>query len=243
MNSTMNQEVPISPSSNVDRVRTKEIERLVNDFLHDTMKMTVGGSFIYNTIFIRYFEALVSLLNQKMQVTQRINQTINICDIFTATVSLKVNNDAEKTGNINVVFDMPDDAPLLLDLLRERMVPVKKENEPERFYILPKEDQVTMIEDIKKIESAANAALVSKNRIIIRGDFILTTVAIVFLVATIQNIIQECIDLGKRGRHFNLMDVMELYVQNKDGNYHIKMSPGEDSKLRIKYDGLTETDG
>lgn len=232
-------DIPMIPNMEVDKIRTKSIEAEVSEFMRTATGTMQSRDFIYNTIFIREIEAMVSGLQSKLMSSRTDAVEINLCNIFHVKVSMKHNSDAEKEGNINVLFFMDPECPKTLDELLSQLTQLK---DKKGSLLIPSDRGLEG--ELHQIELAAKNNLSGKNSIIIADDWFITTITAAFMIATRNYCFQECIDRNVRGMHFNLMDMIEIFVKkNKDGTYQFNMSPGEGSKLSIKYDGRTELDG
>lgn len=211
------------------------------------------------TIACVYYESMVRCLVKLMTDTKDDHAAINFFDLFAVEATTRVNEDADKEGNINVKFVVGPATKMLVDT---GMIP----------NIEPRMWEKTILADIQK--NAANV-LYTKHRMSVPkadNNNIYTVIAYVyfeFLIRTLVMMIRS--NDGEKERNsamINFLDLFEMHIsrlknimkeepvevqeeQNEEPQVtrekaeiiDVKIRPGMTAKLIIKDDHTTEANG
>ena len=204
-----------------------------------------------NTIANCTVEAIISAMNADMKMYGAPTARINFYDLFIAKVTTKVNENAEKEGNINVSFEP---GPTANNLITTE-VPKNEENvdkcDPKEYFKIEDVDinadqLAAMNEAYLNIDRKARYTLSNNYAITITDDNALCAFAVTYLF--ILNIFRKLLqDLGddptKHLVSVNFNDNIEFHAMRDDEGYvKLAMRPGLNAKLLIKSDETTEDD-
>lgn len=242
----------ITPNDPVQREVLEKVEMGARSKLMTDYHASLNSGFL-TTIACVYYESIVRCLVRIMRDTKTDNATINFFDLFAAQATTRVNEDADKEGNINVKFVA---GPATRRLIETGTVDT----------IRPEMWQKTIIADVQKY--AANV-LYKKHRLYIPksdSNNIITTVAYVyfeFLIRTLNMMIEGD---ASNSAMINFLDLFELHIfkmknvmepekkaegeeepneepavtREKPDRIDVKIRPGMAAKLIIKDDHTTE---
>lgn len=219
--------------------RTKAIEDLMRPYIREATGWS-PAAFIPTTIFIRYMGAVATRIHNRIE--SGVDPSVNIDNILIVEATNRESEVAEKDGNINLRFVDPENTPLVMEQLMERLVAVQEIGSDNVIRLLvhqPEDD--TIGTDIRNVEKIMAFELSDKHKIVLHDRYLGTTVAMMYFVAMRQTMMQELIDNPEsRGQHFNLGDLLEVFVFRKNGEIRVTLAPGEAMKIAVKGDGLTE---
>lgn len=261
-NQGINEDYPIGPAKGTKEWNlTKQIEYKVGAFLKETCRFNVATDFVLNTIFTYFIEAVADEIGQrsimmsddtkrtmaKMSSGDTINGFyVNFDHLFLVGSTIKVNEDSEKVGNINLRISVWDDVPLNLDEFKKFLVvkTVEGSSRPYKVYQVEDEFQSRMIHTDICENAARNLA--NKCNIIILDTDIILTIAMAFFVASIETMLQTMSMENKTKMEFNIMEAFEIMIHIKGkpvpDSIQIRVCVGEAMKLNVKNDTTTEDD-
>lgn len=216
-----------------------------------------------NTIANCVVESIIKAMNTDMKIAGAKYAKFNFYELFTARVTTKVNESAEKEGNINISFEPGPTAIDLIKGINDKMTtpiePVKKE---EFFKIeMPDTDQ-DIVDQINQkyidIERQARYVLTNNYGITIPDNNIYMGYAVTytFIINIFRKLLRE---LGENPDQnlvsANFNDNIEFHAsrdekESVDTNGEtftesmitLAMRPGLNAKLLIKSDEVTEDD-
>ncbi len=219
---------------NVDR-KTKEGVRVRH-------KAILGNDWVANTIANAYVEILIAALASDVKVRGNSEASISFYDLFTAYVTVRRNEEAEKEGNINIAFEPGKKA---LELISST-VPVDEIEypyiTPEAAYSFPNDAEYN--EAFLKLDRLTKMSLQEKYNIIIPKDWLITATTYVFIETIFKELLIRLANLDKNTASVNFNDNIEIHMvaqtKNDEKFVNIMMRPGMSAKLLIKSDETTE---
>lgn len=203
-----------------------------------------------NTIAYCVIEGFIKALNTDMKERNAQKAFINFYDLFSLKVTTKVNERAEKEGNINISFIPGPTAVNLISAESLNEVPQEKTTFAKFFTIeIPGEDP-DIVEAINQkyfdIDKYVRYAVSNNYAIAINQEHAYMTFAICYHF--ILNLFKKLVrDLGANPDQelisVNFNDLVEFHiVRNEDNEAVFRMRPGLNAKLLIKSDEVTEDD-
>ena len=165
---------------------------------------------------------------------------LNFYDLLELAASNKVNESAEKNGNINVKFFPGAEVDKIIsdDVARE-----DKQIEyitAEAAYSYPDDNDRTKA--MLKIDNIARKSLADKYSIILPKNYMAIASTCIFLENLYRELIQKIVLLNKSAVTINFNDLIEFHAIRKADGVDIKLRPGMGAKLIIKSDESTESD-
>lgn len=232
-------ERPIIPATENQQMHTKNIERLVAGFLSKHCGIFINRDYVYSTIATDFLGAIIDRLSDKMTMPG-IAQEVNIFNVLRIVPSVKFNSEAEKEGNINLVIrhDFVNSPSILEDLVGCLGA---QADDGQVYPLLPPLSPIQS-EDYKSAEHLALLVLQRQRNINICSQYMVSTVAAVYVVAIIEYLIQTAV-ATKKGVMYNMNDVMEANCSlNSKGIPEVRFVPGQNAKTTIKRDSRTEAE-
>lgn len=166
---------------------------------------------------------------------------LNFFNLFNVFVTLKVNANAEKEGNINIMFEPGSTAIALIDR-------PTSDNEEENVRVNPKEffhieDSAEANARFERIERYARYMVDTKYEILLPDKLI--NVVFGILYTFVENIFKLLLyklgqDPEAKIASLNFNDLAEFHATRKKDGVVLTIRPGMSAKLLIKSDELTE---
>ena len=232
---------PIDPESrndilSIDR-RTKEDVRVLYRFY-------MNSDWECNTITNMLVEAMLKVLYSHIQnhgvsiLTDEDDNTLNFYDLMELTASNKKNDNAEKTGNINIKFSPGKEVDFIINDNGDDgdVEPI----DPGAAFVYPEDDQRTGA--MKKLDSIARQMLKEKYGIILPKDWQSIAVGATFLTNIYKHLIAKLVASDKKSVMINFNDLIEFHAQKEGDGAKVFLRPGMGAKLIIKSDESTEAD-
>lgn len=202
-----------------------------------------------NTIANATVEGFIKSLNTDMKEHMAKTAQLNFYNLFSIKVTTKVNEDAEKEGNINVSFYPGPTAIELISLDKPDVeVPKTKTTFGEFFKIEIPDEDTSVVEAINAkyadIEQYIRYGLSNNYGIAIPTDNAFMTFAICyhFILNIFRKLLRELganPDQNQVSVNFN--DLIEFHAsRNENDEVILVMRPGLTAKLLIKSDETTE---
>lgn len=194
-----------------------------------------------NTIAEVTLEAIICDLAGKVASDDVDALGLNFFNLFNVFVTIKVNENAEKEGNINIMFEPGSAAIALID---EDMADNEKELErvdPAQFFYV--DDNKDLNERFARIERTARYIVDSKYEILLPDK--LAYVVFGILYTFVENIFKYLLyklgsDPEAKIASVNFNDLAEFHATRKKDGIVLTIRPGMSAKLLIKSDELTE---
>ena len=228
--------VPEEPATrefllSVDRRTKGDVEKRFN--IH------IDHDWYCNTIADQTIEALITSLKMDT-VADNCVKAINFYNMFTAKVSLKMNENAEKEGNVNISFEPGVDAlALISDPIPENEKEYTVQPAEEAFALEGVSEE--MIQMYDRLDAFARYSLSSNFGITISSKLhkLCTAVTYVFFENIFRGLLHELAENPEVGMSkLNFNDLIEMHASFKDGGVILTMRPGAFGKLTIKSDNI-----
>ena len=144
----MNEDFPLGPAKGTKEWNlTKQVEYKVGQFLKENCRYSSPTDFVLNTIFTYFIEAVAEEIgNRSNMVSDDAKREmakmsagdtmegfyVDFDHLFMVGSTIKVNEESEKIGNINLKILVHDDVPLCLDDFKKLLV--DRQTESGRVY-------------------------------------------------------------------------------------------------------------
>lgn len=194
-----------------------------------------------NTIATCYLELLIKALAMEVKHNGNADATINFYDLFTVFVTVKRNANAEKEGNINIVFVPGTKAIEMISDETPREDRAIEYVSPEAFFTIQDDNDMTAL--FLKIDSVSKLDLQHKYGIAMPHSWIITAIAYTFMENIFRELLYKLAMEKTSISSINFNDTVEMHaIVDGDGGVKITMRPGMNAKLIIKSDESTESD-
>ena len=239
LNDAMNierQHYLIVPSDPVQFEITDKIEKASRTKLISDYKIRLNSG-LMTTIACVYVESIIRVLVKLMRENHG-EASINFLDLMTVSSSNRENDDADKDGNINIVFTP---GKTVADIMERDYAPVVDQEMWEGTII-----------DV--IEKACAKILATKHKMTANNACNWTKISYVYLeylFRTLKLMAKVAAENGNKAVMINFLEMFEAHctvdtITNPDNpdlvseKYTVKIRPGFEAKLLIKDDNVTE---
>lgn len=222
------------------------IDRQTKEDLREIHRLYLNNDWECNTITYVTIETLVKILHAHIKdhgvdILESGGNEINFYDILEMSASNKKNEDAEKTGNINVSFWAGEK---VADIVSEDTLREQQEVdfvEISAAYSYPEDSERTRA--MLKIDNLARRLLSDRYAIVLPKDYMAIAPTYLFLKNLYRVLTEKLVNSGKGTTTINFNDIIEFHaVKSKDNGIDIHLRPGMAAKLIIKSDEVTEDD-
>jgi archaellin len=223
----------------IDR-KTKEDVRLKH-------RLFVNTDWEANTITNVYVESLIRVLYSHIKnngvhvLSDDADNSLTFYDLLEIAATNKKNENAEKTGNINIKF-MPgkDVEGIISDDVPDDKKPPVEFIEARAMFSFP--DDAATSNAMQKIDTIAQKELKEKYSIILPNTWHVTAIAYAFIENIYRYLATKLVKTDKSSVMLNFNDIIEFHAIRKGDAIDIKLRPGMGAKLIIKSDESTEID-
>ena len=234
---------PQDPSSYEDLAI---VDRLSKEDLRLRHRFIINNDWELNTIATTVIESLGKILYSHIHshgvsvLSDDDDNALNFYDLIEVAATMKINENAEKNGNINIKFRAGD----AVDAIVADNVP-RSEKEVEFIaadaaYSYP--DDPARTEAMLKIDSIARKLVADNRNIMLPKKFQAIAACNIFIENIYRQLTQR-IASGKTTHMINFNDIIEFHAIKKgDDGIEFKLRPGMGAKLIIKSDEATEAD-
>ena len=204
-----------------------------------------------NTVANCTVEAIISALNADMKMDGAPAAKLNFYNLFITKVTTKINENAEKEGNINISFAPGSTAIDLITTDIPKNAEDDKKVDPKEFFIFEDPDMdpaalAAMNEALMLIDRKARYSLSNNYSLTITDDNAMYAFAIAytFILNIFRQLLQDLADdPNKNHVSVNFNDNIEFHaLRDEDDFVKLAMRPGMHAKLLIKSDESTEDD-
>lgn len=234
----------VTPSNLNDKIDLQAIDQKTKEDLRLRHKMFIQRDWECNTtayLFVSNMCRVINshILNNGVEVLVHAEGSeLNFYDLFKISVSNKKNENAEKTGNINVKF-----------------IPEKKvdgiiedyENTDNTFfdykaaYVFPEDESMTNA--FLQIDELTRRKAKDKYDVILTHKWMSVAITYIFIENVYRYMITKLVKTGRKSLMINFNDIIEFHImKNKDGSFDIRLRPGYGAKLMVKSDESTEAE-
>lgn len=251
----MNDRLYIIPQDEENRISLLNIDRKSKEDLRRYFKISTEHDWVNNTVANLVVENIIKTLSIEIVDDQQ-SIPINFFNVFTSTVTVKRNEDAEKEGNINISFTPGKEIETLIDNSgqffeigdedRVRLeVLIQPDPKTGKFIVNPEVDLNISEYDMKrlyKVDKVTRLELSEKYGIPIPDKSASTlSITYVFMINIFKYLMEKITLTGKPSASVNFNDNIEIHAIVKDDNtVTMSMRPGMSAKLIIKSDETTE---
>lgn len=252
-NFIVNERLYIIPQDEDTRLSILNIDRKTKEDLRNIYKIFTEHDWQNNTTANVLIETLIKSLAHEIVNDQK-SLPLNFFDLFTTSVTVKRNEDAEKEGNINISFVPGKEAKKIIENYDKN---IKEDDsikprlelllypDPNTGKFIPNEycDTQKEAERLYKIEKATRLDLSDKYTINIPDKSASTiTIAYVFIKNIFKFLIEKMNLTNKQSASVNFNDNIEFHALMKGNEMILTMRPGMNAKLLIKSDETTEAE-
>ena len=236
----------VIPQDEETRRDLLNVDRKTKEDLRNRHRLHINNDWELNTITNVTVESLISILYTSIKangvsiLAADENGTLNFYDLVELAASNKINESAEKNGNINIKFHPG-----------EKVDEIISDNTPreDRHYEFVAIDAAFCYPDdmdrttaMLKIDKISRKILSDKYSIILPKDYMAISTACVFLENLYRELVEKLILTQKPAVTINFNDLIEFHAIRKADSVDIKLRPGMGAKLIIKSDESTEAD-
>lgn len=229
------------PQIEEERQLMERIDKAASVVTNKRYRVEPLASFMHTTIATVYFEAIVKYLSLKISTTDPDKAFVNFQDMAEFRSSYRVNSDAEKEGNINVIIK-PGRNILTRNFTRLDI------DCSESGFIIPSGD-VDYFNDMRFIDQFTKKECYEKNSITLTLDWLAHTIALVVFESAVQVLYDDLLSSGGETQSLNFNDVFAMHVLvNPEAdvnmndiisikeNVMVVLKPLKNAKLLIKSD-------
>lgn len=220
------------------------VDRWTKEELRLKHRLYINSDWEANTIATTVIESLIKILythikENGVEILQLDdNGFIDFYDLLEISASNKVNEKAEKVGNINVMFRPgPEVANIISD-----DTPVEDKTYEvmtlEAAYSYPDDENRTNA--MLKVDRIARKLLSDKYSIILGANWQSIAATTIFLENIYRRLVSKIVMTGKSTSMINFNDIIEFHAINSADGLDIKLRPGMGAKLIIKSDESSE---
>lgn len=162
---------------------------------------------------------------------------LNFYDLFKVSVSNKKNENAEKTGNINVKFSVEKKVQSIMDAYEET------DNtylEAAAAYTFPEDEALTNA--FLKIDEMTRRKAKEKFDVILGHKWMAVAITYIFIENVYRYMLEKLVKSERNSLMVNFNDIIEFHVMRKGSGFDIRLRPGYGAKLIVKSDESTESD-
>lgn len=206
------------------------VDRLTKDKMRSLCGTNLQYEWLATTVAAAYLENSFKTLAIQITKLGYESSVVNINNLLVMTPSVRRNTEAEKEGNINMVFKQGSMEPLVPALAPTGTLKLLSPTDPNMFNILDLVDKTTKVEVYKKYG------------ITVSDSWLCTTIASYYIESMYEYVTSKVTDpsFDSKVASINLFDDIEIYGAKHDDTVKISIHPGVDAKLFIKCDALTE---
>lgn len=251
---TMSDRLYIIPQDEENRISILNIDRKTKEDLRQYYKVHTDHDWANNTVANLVVENVIKTLAVEI-VNEQQSIPINFFNVFTALVTVKRNEDAEKEGNINISFTPGTEIAKLIensgeffgigDTARPRLeLMIVPDQKTGQYGAMSEELNLSPI-DMKRlfrIDQLTRMELSEKYGIPIPDKSASTlTITYVFMINIFKYLMEKITLTGKPSASVNFNDNIEIHaIVKDDSTVNMSMRPGMSAKLIIKSDETTE---
>ncbi len=249
----MNDRLYIIPQDEETRISILNIDRKTKEDLRKNYKIHADHDWQSNTIANVTIENIIKSLALEIVHDQQA-EPINFFNLFTSTVTVKRDEDAEKEGNINISFTHGEEAGKFIkdfvagieesDMVYPRLELLiypdpSTRKLPDNPFGLSEAEAVRLA----KIEKHTRLELSEKYSINITDTSASTaTITYVFVKNIFRHLLEKIKLTNKSSASVNFNDNIEFHALVKADSFSLTMRPGMNAKLLIKSDATTESE-
>lgn len=220
------------------------IDRATKEMLRLKHRLYINSDWEANTIATNLIENLIKILYTHIKengveiLEVEDNGFINFYDLLEISASNKVNEKAEKVGNINVKFRP---GSKIKDIISDDIPIEDKTYEVttmEAAYTFPDDEATTSA--MLKVDRISRKMLLDKYSIMLPASWQAIATTCIFLENIYRQLVSKIVLTGKPSSMINFNDIIEFHATRKADGIDVKLRPGMGAKLIIKSDESSE---
>lgn len=233
----------IAPSDQTERVDLQAIDQKTKEDLRLRHRVFFQKDWECNTIAYLFVSNMCRVINSHILnngvevLVHAEGSELNFYDLFKVSVTNKRNENAEKTGNINVKFKKEKKANAIIDSFEET------DNtfvELQVAYMIPGDDALTNA--FLKIDEMTRRIAKEKFDIILQHKWMAVATTNIFIENVYRYMMEKIVKTERNSLMVNFNDIIEFHVMRTGSEFDIRLRPGYAAKLIVKSDESTESD-
>lgn len=234
----------VVPSNQNDKIDLQAIDQKTKEDLRLRHKIFIQRDWECNTtafLFVSNMCRVINshILNNGVEVLVHAEGSeLNFYDLFKISVTNKKNENAEKTGNINVKFNPEKKVDDIAN---------NYENTDNTFldfkvaYVYPNDEAMTNA--FLQIDELTRRKAKDKYDVVLTHKWMSVAITHLFIENVYRYMIEKLMKTGRNSLMINFNDVIEFHIMKiKDGGFDIRLRPGYGAKLMVKSDESTEAE-
>lgn len=234
----------VVPSNQNDKIDLQAIDQKTKEDLRLRHKIFIQRDWECNTtafLFVSNMCRVINshILNNGVEVLVHAEGSeLNFYDLFKISVTNKKNENAEKTGNINVKFNPEKKVDDIAN---------NYENTDNTFldfkvaYVYPNDEAMTNA--FLQIDELTRRKAKDKYDVVLTHKWMSVAITHLFIENIYRYMIEKLMKTGRNSLMINFNDVIEFHIMKiKDGGFDIRLRPGYGAKLMVKSDESTEAE-
>lgn len=234
----------ICPSNQNDRLDLQAIDQKTKEDLRERHKLFVQRDWECNTIAYLFVSNMCRIINSHVLqngvqvLVHAAGSELNFYDLFKVSVTNKTNDDAEKTGNINVKFSVE---------ARGENIIADYQN-TDNTYVDPKiayvfQDDLGLTNAFLKIDELTRMKAKEKYDVILSNEWMSVAITHIFIENVYRYMCEKIVQMDKKSVMINFNDIIEFHaMRDSKKGFVSKLRPGYGAKLIVKSDESTEAD-
>lgn len=234
----------VVPSNQNDKIDLQAIDQKTKEDLRLRHKIFIQKDWECNTtafLFVSNMCRVINshILNNGVEVLVHAEGSeLNFYDLFKVSVTNKKNENAEKTGNINVKFTPEKKVDLIA---------ADYENTDNTFfdfkaaYVYPEDEAMTNA--FLQIDELTRRKAKEKYDVVLTHKWMSVAITHLFIENVYRYMIEKLVKTGRNSLMINFNDIIEFHImKSKGGEFDIRLRPGYGAKLMVKSDESTEAE-
>lgn len=233
----------ITPSDQTERIDLQAIDQKTKEDLRLRHRIFMQKDWECNTIAYAYVSNMCRVINSHILnngvdvLIHAEGSELNFYDLFKVSVTNKKNENAEKTGNINVKFNTEKRVDSIIESFEDTDNTFM---ETEAAYTIPDNEPLTNA--FLKIDEMTRRLARDKYDTVLSYKWMSIAITYVFIENVYRYMLEKLVKTGRNSVMVNFNDMIEFHVMRKDSGFDIRLRPGYNAKLIVKSDESTESD-
>lgn len=234
-------QILITPSDQRDRIDLQAIDQKTKEDLRLRHKLMIQRDWECNTIAYLFITNMCRVINSHILhngvevLIHAEGSELNFYDLFRISVTNKKNDNAEKTGNINVKFKVEKKVDEIIEHYEET------DNtflDAKIAYQFPDDEALTQA--FLKIDDLTRRKAKEKYGIVLSYKWMAVAITYIFIENTYRYMIEKLMKTERNMLMVNFNDIIEFHIMREDLKIYLR--PGYAAKLIVKSDESTESD-
>lgn len=233
----------IAPSNPNDRIDLEAIDQKSKEDLRLRHRIFLKNDWECNTIAFLFVSNMCRVINSHILhngvevLVHAEGSSLNFYNLFRVSVSNKKNDNAEKVGNINVIFDTEETVDEIVKNFEETDNTFK---DYKAAYIYSEDEDLTNA--FLKIDDLTRRKAKEKYDVVLTHKWMSVAITYVFIENIYRYMLEKLVKTKRNSVMVNFDDIIEFHVVAKKDGFDIRLRPGYGAKLIVKSDESTEAD-